>query len=94
MNGLYSHEDIERLKRDTLMVIRKRVVAEFRLQFAEEENNLERMCQMGGEESSAFEERCMRMCKLTEECSGYMRREIEAVEKYLNACSAYRRTLN
>jgi len=94
MNGLYSHEDIERLKRDTLMVIRKRVVAEFKLQLAEEENNLELMCQMGGEASSAFEEQCGRMCELTKECSGYLRREIEAVEKYLNACSAYRSTLN
>ncbi len=89
MGEQYSKEDVERLRKALMAVMRRRVIAEAKLAFLWEEENLERKCRISDEPEESFRKRGRSICRWDDKAMEYVRKEAEAYDSYVDACWLY-----
>ncbi|MCX6708879.1 MAG: hypothetical protein NTW67_04515 [Candidatus Woesearchaeota archaeon] len=94
MGEQYLKEDVDRLKKELMAIRRRRVISEAKINFLEEENELEGACHIGGEPEGVFRQRCESICKLCKQTVNYFQQEIKAYNGYMNASWAYETGMN
>ncbi|MCX6708882.1 MAG: hypothetical protein NTW67_04530 [Candidatus Woesearchaeota archaeon] len=89
MSEQYTKEDVALLRKELMAIMRRRVIAQAKLTFLWEEEDLERKCRIGDEPEESFVKRGRSICKWDDKAAEYVQKEMEAYDSYVDACWLY-----